>query len=527
MDDLTIRRILDEILGGRIRIPAFQRGFVWDADRVAYLMDSLYKGYPIGAVLLWRTKNQLRVERQLGPYKLPDREPDYPIDYVLDGQQRLTSIFGVFQSEIAAEDDETATAFDVYFDFTANPDAQESQFEPLKHAAADPAQYFPLRSLFDPVGYRRATERFADNEPLLRLIDSMQTRFKEALIPVQAFETDERTRVAIVFERVNRLGVKLDTLQLLSAWTWSEDFDLQEQFEDLGEVLEPFGFEAVGEDTNLLLRCCAAIIAGDASPGALIGLNGADVRDRFAQIRNGILGAIDFLRSNFEVRALANLPFSTLLVPLSVFFAASAGQQVNLTDDQRRTLSRWFWRASFSRRYSSGVLRNLKTDIDSVVALRDTGTSDLGEFPGTVGPGFFLENSFGVGTVNTKTFVLLLAGCHPRGFISGGSVSLDEVLKDYNRNEFHHLYPQAYLKANGHTAVDISRLANFAFMSRTDNNRLGGQPPSQYRIAMPADVDVILASALCPVSLFADNYDNFKAERAEALAARAAELTDW
>ena len=63
-------------------------------------MDSIYKNFPVGSLLFWRTKEKLRDERQLGPFVLPDPQVDYPIDYVLDGQQRLTSIFAVFQSTL-------------------------------------------------------------------------------------------------------------------------------------------------------------------------------------------------------------------------------------------------------------------------------------------------------------------------------------------------------------------------------------------------------------------------------------------
>jgi uncharacterized protein with ParB-like and HNH nuclease domain len=93
-----IRKILDAVVSGEIRIPAFQRGFVWEMDRVAYLLDSIYKGYPFGSLLFWRTKQKLGTERNLGTFTLPDPQADYPIDYVLDGQQRLTSIFTVFQT---------------------------------------------------------------------------------------------------------------------------------------------------------------------------------------------------------------------------------------------------------------------------------------------------------------------------------------------------------------------------------------------------------------------------------------------
>src|SRR5258708_36020480 len=98
MEAITIREILDQVLRGQIRILAFQRGLVWEPDRVAYLMDSIYKRYPFGSLLFWRTKEKLRVERDLGPFKLPDPQSDYPIDYVLDRQQHVTALLGDFQS---------------------------------------------------------------------------------------------------------------------------------------------------------------------------------------------------------------------------------------------------------------------------------------------------------------------------------------------------------------------------------------------------------------------------------------------
>src|ERR671933_313080 len=67
-----IKNLINDLERGRIRIPSFQRGFVWDTDRVIYFIDSIYKGFPFGSILLWRTRNRLRTERNLGPYKLPE-----------------------------------------------------------------------------------------------------------------------------------------------------------------------------------------------------------------------------------------------------------------------------------------------------------------------------------------------------------------------------------------------------------------------------------------------------------------------
>lgn len=521
MTDLSIRTVIDKVSSGQIRIPVFQRGFVWDPDMVAFFMDSVYKRYPFGSLLFWRTREPLRVERQLGPFRLADRDPDYPVDYVLDGQQRLTSIFGVFQTELEPVEQEDWTK--IYFDYTADPNAQETQFVALSDSEADPNRYFALKNLFDTTAYRRATIGF--DEDLAKKIDDMQSVFKETMLPVQITAPDNRATVAIIFERVNRAGVPLDTLQLLSAWTWSEDFALQEKFADLTAELEPFGFKAVGGDTNLLLRCCAAVVAHDASPSTLVNLNGATVRERFQEVVNGVTGAIDFLRRELKVYSLNNLPFSTVLVPLSVFFAVPGNEQVQYNDTQRRTLLKWFWRCCFSRRYSSGVLRNLKVDIEEVAKLKKRQKSDLGAFSVTVKDDFFSYNAFRVNNVNTKTFVLMLAQQDPLSFVSGSRISLEDVLRDYNRNEFHHLYPRSYLRDKQTDPYNENCLANFCFMSKVDNQRLGGAAPSIYRKKMPEEVDAILERALCPSSLFKDDFKTFVSARSAWLTRTALALT--
>ncbi len=483
-------------------------------------MDSIYKGFPFGSLLFWRTKEKLKTERDLGPFKLPAPIEDYPVDYVLDGQQRITSVFGVFQTDLPIDQPELWQ--DIYFDYRADMNAQDAQFFALRPEEVDPERHFSLKTLFDTTAYRKATAGFS--EIVAKKIDDMQSVFKEVRIPVQMFKTEDRATVSIIFERVNRQGVPLDTLQLLSAWTWSEEFQLQSQFADLEEQLAPFGFKELGADSNLLLRCCSAILGGDASPEALMTLNGAMVRDRFTEVLNGVRGAVDYVRANYKAYSLSNLPFSTVLVPLSVFFAVPENREVKYTDDQRRVIDRWFWRACFGRRYSSGVLRNIKTDIEEIIKLREGKPSALGGFPVNITNGFFTENVFTMGAVNTSTFILLLAQLHPLSFVSGAPIDLGEKLRQSNRAEFHHLMPKAFLQSSGQLDISANCLANFAFISRADNRDLGGVSPSSYRSKMPANVDDIISRSLCPPQLFSDNYREFIQARSERLRGFAEEL---
>ena len=82
----------------------------------------------------------------------------------------------------------------------------------------------------------------------------MVDKLTQAIIPVERFETEERKNVATVFERINRQKVVLGTFDLLSVWNWSEEFDLQEKFQEISQDLEEFGFNNIGDE--LLLKCC-------------------------------------------------------------------------------------------------------------------------------------------------------------------------------------------------------------------------------------------------------------------------------
>ena len=162
---VPIRQLLNRVTQGEVRIPAFQRDFVWEPDRVQFLMDSIYKGYPIGTLLFWRSREQLQFDRDLGPYELPEPKEQYPIDYVLDGQQRLTSIFAVFQTELKESSDPKVKWVDIYFDMEAKEAAQDSQFLALLPEEVDESKHFPLKIVFDVTAYgarvRRLTEQQA------------------------------------------------------------------------------------------------------------------------------------------------------------------------------------------------------------------------------------------------------------------------------------------------------------------------------------------------------------------------------
>ena len=517
MSDLSIRDILNQISKGNLRIPAFQRGFVWDAESVAFLMDSIYKGYPFGTIQLWRTKEKLKTEKQFGPFHIFDRDAQYPIDYVLDGQQRITSIFGVFQTElnpIGADN-----PFNIYYDLQADENSQDSQFLALNTEDVDPLRHFPLNCLFDTVRYRRATQSLS--EEIVEKIDILQSIFKEVKIPCQTLETDDKTKVAIVFERINRKGVPLDTLQLLTAWTWSEEFDLQSKFDSLAAELEPMGFEDLADNPDLLLKICSAVLTHDNSSKSLMELNGNTVRIRFTEVINGIKGSVDFLKKNLKVEKISNLPFDHYLIPLSVFFANTGNSHFNYTDEQRKILISWFWKTAIAKRYNSGTSKTINRDISEILKLKNNDANcKLDHISCDVTSDLFTKNSFTMNTVLTKTFILILAQNHPKSFLNGSTLTLSKVLKDYNKNEFHHIYPKAYVNSLGlDSEFNINCLANFCILSRADNKRIDCKKPSEYRKdLMPTNAKEILESTFIDENeLVRDDFESFIKDRSERL----------
>ena len=86
--------LASRILSGDILLPKFQRSLVWERPQILSLLDSVARGYPIGSVLLWQSRQELRSENRIADLEIAVPRPDYPVNYLLDGQQRLSTICG-------------------------------------------------------------------------------------------------------------------------------------------------------------------------------------------------------------------------------------------------------------------------------------------------------------------------------------------------------------------------------------------------------------------------------------------------
>ena len=91
--NMLYNNLIANIEQGQIKIPQFQRKFVWSIEETAGLIDSILKGYPIGTFIIWETNDRLRSIRNIGNFQFPDTPDGNTVQYVLDGQQRMTSLY--------------------------------------------------------------------------------------------------------------------------------------------------------------------------------------------------------------------------------------------------------------------------------------------------------------------------------------------------------------------------------------------------------------------------------------------------
>lgn len=518
---LTIPSLIDHIKRGQVRIPAFQRGFVWTAEKAAVLMDSIYRGYPVGSVLVWETKETLESERDLGGITLPDPEQNYPLFYILDGQQRVTSLFATFQDEFQVNPNSEWVP--IYFDAHPDVDKDETRFAALTIDQIDTRRHIRLSSLLK--SSRLIKEIANIDEDYRDVVNAAVDKFNAFHLPMIKLEaTTPSEDVALVFERINSTGVPLDTYQLLTAWTWSRDFDLREKFMDLAEELAPYGFGTISDDPDLLLKCCGAVVLNDARLRNIIRVSGSQLRGRMDEVEIGVKGAVDFIKSEFSVNSLGALPYASLLVPLSVFFAttSSAGRVPDAV--QTRVLKQWFWRTCYGRRYSHSLDTAHAADIKGMLSLRNKTISSCWIDAPDIKPVLFLVTSWNNLTVLGKLHAIALTQRGPVSFLAGTSVIPGSVLVSGNSVQFHHIYPKKYM-SRAYPTLDrsiVNSLANISIINANDNRKISSKAPSRYKSEIePAELELISDRHLLPKNTFEDDFFKFLEDRATLLANQA------
>nr|WP_315253451.1 DUF262 domain-containing protein [uncultured Duganella sp.] len=240
-----------KIQSGELRIPAFQRGFVWKEKNIIELMESIFMGYPIGSLLFWKsTIGQLK-EIPAEVTSFPEVDPRTgEVLFVLDGMQRMSTLYGVFHKK-----EDKDPKFKIAYDFL------ESRFYALVEENDEVREgSLLLDSLFSPRDFltfqSQALTRENGDDIIARSIE-LQSVFQEYLVPTVTINDRNVADVVDIFSRVNSTGVKLDAVDFVRALTWSSQFDLTHEVQKLESISASLGFTIEGQTFVKLIAICA------------------------------------------------------------------------------------------------------------------------------------------------------------------------------------------------------------------------------------------------------------------------------
>lgn len=261
---LSIRKLIEDIQGGYILVPRFQRPFVWSDDQRLELLRSIKDSMPIGSVLLWRTsKLQLACYETLGPHRLTvvQQVSTAGWSYLLDGHQRLSTLYGALQRP------EGGPAPDVDVDWDIQYDLAEEEFVFVRGRARSSRPLMPLwmaldirsvRQLGRNLDERRKKAGWSEDdvELWLQRADDLAYRFQEYRVPVIPMATDELSLATRTFQRVNSQGTPMNEVHMVAALTWTQSFDLRELLEEERQRL-PEGWQEV--EDRIILNICKGL----------------------------------------------------------------------------------------------------------------------------------------------------------------------------------------------------------------------------------------------------------------------------
>jgi hypothetical protein len=407
---------------GEIKLPRFQRPFVWKSVDMLKLLDSIYKGYPIGSILIWNSSQKLVSERSISGLDVNATDQNtYPTSYLLDGQQRLTTLCGALFWDGLDEN----SMWNIQFDL----DSQEFKHPREKNLV----NVFPLNKLINTSDFIRQCMKFDHHERrdhyfkiAERLLKSVKD-YKIAVVKIGDMTIEE---VAPIFERINSTGRQLTIVDLMMAATWSDGFDLTAEIKLIHDQCGEVGFDDIGD--QVILRSISA--------AADLGVNKDDIQKlrtksqselkaAAASAGSGLTAALTFLRDRVGVRDYAYIPYALQLTYLAEFFRLAP----DATETQLNGLAKWFWYTSATRYFGTGSSTGqVSKDLTLLRHFAQGKVSQLFQ-AAEIDVSKLLYERFSLRTAASTTFALLLNNMNPTYTIDGNSI--DEGQKKLKSNK--------------------------------------------------------------------------------------------
>lgn len=458
--DYKLADIVHDIEKGILRIPQFQREFVWDKPRVIKLLESIYLEYPIGSFFFWDApRKYYDFYRDIAELGLPKPDKYEKIVFILDGQQRLTSLYVTVKGLTLYGRDYKKICFDldekVFVDRT--PDNQ---------------RYVSICNLL-------ANERYDVYEGLTvehkKAFNECFQRFNSypfSAIDIRDKELDE---VCDIFERINQGGQKLNLFDLISASTWTPEFDLRIAVKAENERLKSKGFGEI--DNEVYLQALSLIAKGSCTRPVQLQLRAEDVSKFWQDTIESMALAIDYLRNNLGVVNSVFIPYRSMIALVAYLFFKVKGR--SLDHEQSELLAQWFWQTTFSERYSASILTLMTEDKKLMDKIASETTLNI-KYLFNLDIDSLIQIRMYRKSAIKNGVLCLLAKKYPRHFKNNVPLMLkDGYYSDFNSSEKHHVFPKSIVQKS-YPMIMVHSLPNFCFIPAELNKEISNKKPSKY-----------------------------------------------
>ena len=522
-DSKKYNDLISEINKGEIKIPKFQRDFVWSLDKTASLLDSILKGYPIGTFILWETKQRLNDIKNIGNLSLAPVPEDIKIQYVLDGQQRITSLYAAYLgAQITKAGEKKVTNYsNIYVNLDLNLNDNEDAI--ITHEKPEESNFISLSDVL------HFNERFIEiknnyDDDLITKINKYHNIFQSYDFSTVVLRKDDIDSAIEVFTRINTGGQTLTLFEIMSAKTYDEErgFDMQKNYDDLIKELSAVQYETVF--SSILLFIVSVIISknGECKRRVILSLDKNEIIDVWDEVIECLKESIQYFKSVYKIPLSSLLPYDSLLVPFSYFFYRNNKERPQ--GNQIKYLEEFFWRASLSQRYSSATESKLAQDIKRINLIIDNQRPEYKDFNIQITPQNLVEYQFSAGNSFCKAILCLLCYEEPKDFLDNGKVNLDNnyLRRAYSKN-YHHFFPKSFLKKN--FIGNENSLMNITLVSdKLNKKKIGSKAPSDYIEEFSNSNELLeetlkthLIEGIDKFGISSDDYSLFVKERAKLI----------
>ena len=515
---MRISTILDHIDSGHMALPEFQRGYVWSGDQVRGLFDSLYRRHPVGGLLVWATEAKTAAQRGDGPVV------SGIVKLLLDGQQRMTSLYGVIRGKPPKFFDGNTKAFSgLHFHLENEIFAF---YQPLK-MEGDPLWIDVSRLMqAGTAGLGGFVTQLTLQPELAPKIGLYVGRLSQLLgvsdVDLHIEEVtgaDKSLDVVVdIFNRVNSGGTKLSKGDLALAKICA---DWPEARETMKSKLKAWAQADFSFNLDWLLRSLNTVLTGEAKFSHLDNKTAEDIQDGLKRSTKAIDSSLNLIGGRLGLDH-EQVLFGRFAVPVMVrFLDQSKGQ---LDEKQRDKLLFWFAQAGMWGRYSG----NTESTIDEDLAALESGGIDglltkLRFWRGglRIAPEHFTGWSLGARFYPVLYMLTRMGGARDWGT---GIELKANLLGKMSKLEVHHIFPKAQLYKLDHTRAEVNALANFCFQTKQTNLEISDRLPEEYFAEFEQRHPGALASQWIPMDKELwkmKHYRDFLEARKELLAAEA------